>query len=494
KFHLLNAAATRTGYVFTIEENNTVRAALFGDENKQHLTYRMDHIIPQALEDIAARTTEDNTPWAAGGWTDDQKAAGNKAYTLFIDSQSKVEKNPIEGLDVVPDLQLSSDIKAQGCKEDPMWKKFWQGQFQQFGWARSEEHPSVTLFHGFACQLAQTNQFSFPDYYRLSDEVDLVEANLAFELNGRLVRKPATIFQTHRMKIAVKADLEAMFQSYVPRSILEFTANLKQGDQPLPAQAGSANPMLKDAALGMKFVRIEPGTFTMGSPDTEEGRGKNETPHRVTLTRPFYMATTDVTRGQFAAFVDEARYKTEAENASEVNTWKYNLDFEQEDTQPVVDVTWNDAVAFTEWLSRKEHKTFRLPTEAEWEYACRAGTTTPFNTGATIGSDAANFDGHEANGENRKKTTPVGSFPANQWGLYDMHGNVWQWCSDVYADYSPDAVSDPSGPAPTAESGRVLRGGSYRYAPAICRSAYRYSNPPAIRYNDVGFRVVLDAP
>ena len=494
RFHLLNAAATRTSYVFTIEENNAIRAMFFGDENKKQLKEWIDRVIPRALGDIAARTTEDQTPWAASGWSEQQKEAGNKAYALFMDSKPKVEKNPIEGLDVVPDLQLSSDINAEGCREDPMWKKFWQGEFQQFGWVRAEGHPSVTLFHGFACRLAAKNQFAFPDYYRLSDEASLVEANVVFELNGRLVRKPAVIFQTHRTKVAVEADLSAVFQGYTPRSIQEFVANLKLSDQLLPNEAGSTNPMLKETALGMKFVRIEPGTFTMGSPETEEGHAGNETQHRVTLTKPYYMATKAVTRGQFRAFVDESGYKTEAEKASEISTWKYNVDFEQEDTQPVVDVTWNDAVAFTEWLSRKEHKTFRLPTEAEWEYACRAGTTTAFNTGATLSSDAADVDGSGASGVNRRKTTPVGSFPANRWGLYDMHGNAWQWCSDVYGDYSPDAVTDPTGPAPASGSARVLRGGSYHYGPAICRSAYRYWNPPEIRYNDVGFRVVSDAP
>jgi formylglycine-generating enzyme required for sulfatase activity len=429
----------------------------------------------------------------ASGWTDRQKAAGNEAYTTFVKSQPQVEKRPIEGLDVMPDLQLSSEIKAEDCKEDPSWKKFWQAECQQFGWVRSEDHPSVTLYHGFACLPASTNQYSFPDYYRLSDEVSLVESNLVFELNGRLVRKPAVIFNHHRIKLATKADLNAVFQGYIPRSMLEFTTNLRLGDQPLPVVA-TANPLLKEVALGMKFVRIEPGTFTMGSPEAEEGHGKNETQHRVTLTKPYYMATNDVTRGQFAAFVDDTGYKTEAEKANEENTWRHNKVFEQEDTHPVVDVTWNDAVAFTEWLSRKDHKTYRLPTEAEWEYACRAETTTPFNTGATISSDLADIDGQGANGVNRQKTMPVGSFPANQWGLYDMHGNVWQWCSDVYGDYPPDAVSDPTGPAPTPGSVRAIRGGSYHYAPVICRSAYRYANPPEIRYNDLGFRVALDSP
>jgi hypothetical protein len=138
----------------------------FGDDNQKHLTYRLDDVIPQALKDITATTEVDKTPWAASGWDDKQKAAGNEAYTTFINSQPKVEKRPIEGLDVMPDLQLNSEIKAEDCKEDPSWKKFWQAECQQFGWVRSEDPPSVTLTHGFDCLPARTNQYAFPDYFR----------------------------------------------------------------------------------------------------------------------------------------------------------------------------------------------------------------------------------------------------------------------------------------------------------------------------------------
>jgi len=503
KFHLLIAGATRTGYVRTIEENNPMRALLFGDENKGHLTYWLDRIIPLALDDIASRTALDETPWPASSWTDKQKAAGNEAYTLFMNSQPQVEKSPIEGLDVVPDLQVSSDIKADECKEDPSWKKFWRAEFQQFGWVRSEDKPPVTLFHGFACLPGENN---LPPYFRLSDEVTLVESNLVFELNGRLVRKPAVIFQTHRIKVATKNDLNAVFQGYIPRSILEFVTNLKLGDQPLPvvkplAPAPSA-PAIDTAApaLEMKFVRIEPGMFVMGSPENESGRNPSETQHAVKLTKPFFMASNDVTRAQFAAFVADTGYKTEAEKANDEDTWRHNKAFEQDDACPVVNVSWNDAVAFADWLSKRDHRIYRLPTEAEWEYACRAGTMTPFSTGDTISSDQANYDGTAVYGAGVKgvlrwKTTPVGSFPPNKWGLYDMHGNVWQWCADVFGDYPNNTVSDPTGLPPDPNASHALRGGSWGIDPSFLRSASRLKGLPGSRggYN-VGFRLVSASP
>lgn len=382
-----------------------------------------------------------------------------------------------------------------------MWKKFWRSECEDFGWVKPTESPLLHIYHYFGCAVALKTAYEWPDYYEMYDDIELRESNLAFNLNGRLVRKEATIFEYHRCMVAARNDLKGIVEGYIPRSLKEFEVNLKLGEQPLPAieapSTSSPKDITKQVALGMNFVRIEPGSFLMGSPETEEDRGKDETQHRVTLTKPYYMAAHDVTRAQFAAFVDETGYKTDAEKAGSDETWKHNKVFEQEDTHPVVQVSWNDTVAFIAWLSKRDHKTYRLPTEAEWEYACRAGATTPFNTGATISADLANYNGSfvygaGAKGVNREKTTPVGSFPANKWGLYDMHGNAWQWCSDVYGDYPASAVSDPSGPA--EGPWRVLRGGSYVYAPLTCRSASRYHNVPEIHYNDCGFRVVLASP
>ena len=230
-------------------------------------------------------------------------------------------------------------------------------------------------------------------------------------------------------------------------------------------------------SLRMDFVRIEPGTFTMGSPESEKERSKDETQHRVKLTHPFMMATTAVTQAQWRAVMqtDPSQFKG--------------------DTLPVEQVSWNDAIAFCKKLSETEGRHYRLPTEAEWEYACRAGTTTPFNTGETISTGQANYDGDYVygdgvKGENRKTTTPVGTFKANAWGLYDMHGNVWQWCSDGYAEYSMQETVDPKGLEGAAS--RVLRGGSWSNYPRNCRSASRNGHASDYRYGNVGFRLCLD--
>ncbi len=157
-------------------------------------------------------------------------------------------------------------------------------------------------------------------------------------------------------------------------------------------------------------------------------------------------------------------------------------------------ISWDEAEAFCEALVWKDGKAFRLPTEAEWEYACRAGTTTPFHVGATISTNQANYDGDYiyGNGEKgvyRQKTTAVGSFPANAWGLFDMHGNVSEWCQDLYGPYEKKDIRDPLNE--TSGVARVLRGGFWGDAPKHCRSARRSRNAPAGRANYVGCRVAL---
>jgi formylglycine-generating enzyme required for sulfatase activity len=297
-----------------------------------------------------------------------------------------------------------------------------------------------------------------------------------------------------------------------------------------------ASPLAVDLGDGvkLKMVLIPAGEFLMGSRESAEdtaalfnktydgnllkaeGFADEHPQHRVRITRPFYLGAYHVTRGQFRRFVADTGYKTDAEkggisgwnpdkNQFEFNekySWR-NTGFEQTEEHPVVDVSWNDAVEFCKWLSRKEGKTYRLPTEAEWEYACRAGTPTRYYSGddpetlANVGDVAdATFELKFPGGRYTIKacdgyvfTAPVGSFKPNAFGLYDMHGNAWQWCADWYGKeyYAASPADDPTGPASGHD--RVLRGGSWGCGPYITRSAGRYGFAPDFRGDGTGFRV-----
>ncbi|MBI2805627.1 MAG: SUMF1/EgtB/PvdO family nonheme iron enzyme [Planctomycetes bacterium] len=301
------------------------------------------------------------------------------------------------------------------------------------------------------------------------------------------------------------------FNSGVPKKVAQTDKVLNQDAAPKKliskSPAKSKTPKPGDTIsnkLGMKFAWIPPGTFTMGSPPSEQEqaikdgapayRVKGETQHRVTLTKGFYMGVHQVTQAQWRDIM------TENPNPSHFKG----------DSLPVEQVSWFDAVNFCNALSAKEGAKpyykidgvkvtilggtgFRLPTEAEWEYACRAGTKTPFYFGDTISTDQANYAGDYVYGKgkkgvNRQKTTPVGSLPyPNAWGLYDMHGNVWEWCADWYAVYPDGEQVDPQGP--TTGDGRVLRGGSFYGNPWFARSANRGRGGPANLLRGIGLRV-----
>jgi formylglycine-generating enzyme required for sulfatase activity len=244
--------------------------------------------------------------------------------------------------------------------------------------------------------------------------------------------------------------------------------SLERADHPQPQP--KAGEIITNS-LGMKLAWIPPGSFVMGSPPDEQHRRDDETQHKVMLTKGFYLGVYQVTQEQWQALMGH--------NPSE---------FKGDKNLPVEQVSWERCQGFLKRLSKKEDEEYRLPTEAEWEYACRAGTTTPFYFGETISTEQANYDGNCVYGKGkkgvyRKKTTPVGSFPPNAWGLYDMHGNVLEWCLDWYGKYPTGEVVDPQGP-PSGEN-HVLRGGSFLIGPYRC--AERRSNES---FNwDVGFRV-----
>ncbi len=231
-------------------------------------------------------------------------------------------------------------------------------------------------------------------------------------------------------------------------------------------------------SLGMEFRFIKPGSFMMGSPTNEPGRDDDETQHKVTLSKGFYIQTTEVTQGQWKAVMGE--------NPS---TFK-----DCGDDCPVESVSWNVVQEFIKGLNKREGKKYRLPTEAEWEYSCRAETTTPFSFGKCLKTDQANYDGNKPlkgcpKGECRKKTIPVKRFAPNAFGIYDMHGNVWEWCQDWYGEYSSNPKADPTGPSDGFS--RVFRGGSRNNSSGDCRSANRNGFAPRFRNNGRGFRLAL---
>jgi len=324
-----------------------------------------------------------------------------------------------------------------------------------------------------------------------------------------------------------------------PTSLAAFAVLAVLGNFGLTAEpktTGGTNQITN--SIGMKLTLVPSGEFMMGSKESAENTAaffqknygtdfwtadffKNEHPqHRVRITKPFYLGTYHVTRGQFRQFVAATAYKTDAENDERPGGWgwdpdmkewgfafnpKYswlNTGFEQTDEHPVVNVSWNDAVAFCKWLSGKEGKSYRLPTEAEWEHACRAGTTTRYYSGDDPETLAGVGNVRDATAKAKFPdwkycikasdgyvfTAPVGKFKPNAFGLYDMHGNASQWCADWYSERydNRSLADDPTGP----DSGnyRVLRGGAWNDGP-ITRSATRSCYSPGFRLNNAGFRV-----
>ena len=234
-----------------------------------------------------------------------------------------------------------------------------------------------------------------------------------------------------------------------------------------------ANASFVIADLSMEMLWVKPGTFEMGSRSSEKNRADDETPHTVTLSQGFYLGKHEVTQSEWE--------KVMGSNPSHFN----GAD------RPVERVSWTAVTSFCEKLTELERKagrlpsgmSYQLPTEAQWEYACRAETKTAYTFGDSLTSGQANISGGP------DETTDVGKYPANAWGFHDMHGNVWEWCADWYGDYPAGAVRDPVGPADG--SIRVLRGGSWYFSAYSARSADRSRDGPAFSINFLGFRLSL---
>lgn len=298
-------------------------------------------------------------------------------------------------------------------------------------------------------------------------------------------------------------------------------------------------------SLGMKFVLIPAGTFTMGRTESAESLMKafpeyedwrfeqiddEESAHQVEITKDFYLGQYEITVGQFRQFIKESGYipesikdktggygynkgydpnKTERRDAFEGRSLKYsweNPGFPQTENDPVTNLSWGDVVFMAEWLSKKEGKRYRLPTEAEWEYSCLGGTQTRFGVGDDpdqLSNYANLYDQETAKGWGKWKhlaqktsdgfpfTAPVGSFQPNAYNLYDMNGNVWEWVSDYYSEkYSPEKATDPKGP--TEKNLQIRRGGSWHTWAFYSRCQFRNWNTAVTRYPLLGGRLMME--
>jgi formylglycine-generating enzyme required for sulfatase activity len=335
---------------------------------------------------------------------------------------------------------------------------------------------------------------------------------------GRLLRG----WFTGRVKVAVSSQVfgkpvEGEEEVLDERTLRTYDRDPRAGAEAKAWRPDGPAPKKLTNSLGMKLVLVPASKFNMGSATTEQGRSQDEDQHEVEITRPFYIGAYEVTIGQFRQFVEATGHKTTAETntvggfgfdqatgkvgPSKDYSWR-RTGWEVTDEHPVTNVSWDDARAFCAWLTKKEGRPYRLPTEAEWEYACRAGTTTRYHhgddpEGLVQTGNVADVSTHKLfpqwttiKGEDGALfTAPVGKYRPNAWGLYDMHGNVTEWCEDWYWRYNPDARRDPAGPP--AGLKRVMRGGSWADFPLQCGSAHRGWLEQERYTPGTGLRVVL---
>jgi formylglycine-generating enzyme required for sulfatase activity len=308
---------------------------------------------------------------------------------------------------------------------------------------------------------------------------------------------------TRRQAIRLSHDRFGADGQGVVKALQEIIGGNMRDDSALPARPGSGESFRDgDARWVPEMVVVPAGSFMMGTADAEitalckEYRGdakyfRAEGPqHKVIIAKPFAIGRFPVTRGEFAVFVKETGHS----DPDEVCRSLGDPGFAEDDSYPVVYVSWADAKAYATWLSGKTGKGYRLPSEAEWEYACRAATRTPFWWGSSISTDQANYDGTfilggARKGEYRERTVPVKSFEPNPWGLYQVHGNVSEWCEDCWNESYHGAPDDGSAWTAGDCALRLLRGGCWHNIPALLRAACRHADLPRDRVNAVGFRL-----
>jgi len=316
----------------------------------------------------------------------------------------------------------------------------------------------------------------------LCEDWDDLESATVEDVSAALSRKVAY----HLVKLGLWGGELGMTTPVMPLSLVfqelgyVFIAWLQNQDSP-------SKEVEAEVALTLEVVQIPKGTFLMGTAEGEEHSDDDEYPQHPVTVDEFFMGKYPVTQAQWRAVATLP--KIEHDLDPDPSQFKGK-------NRPVEQVSWHEAVEFCQRLSQATGLDYRLPSEAEWEYACRAGTTTPFAFGDTLTTNLANYDGnytlgHNLKGEYREQTTPVGSFPANGFGLYDMHGNVWEWCADPWHDNYQGAPSDgrPWLDKDATKHRRPVRGGSWYNSPRNCRCAVRSGYIQGARSHVIGFRV-----
>ena len=487
----------------------------------------------------AVRTTVIEGAVTVGTWRDPQFKQGEDHPVVcvtsvdaekFIDWLNKTDKKKPEGCEYRLPTEAEWEYASRGSQGTKYpWGNEWSEQC-----ARPVDAGKLPLLPGKApvfCIVTKVDTASETySYFLLCDDFEGLHP-----VYREMLAQDTSIIEVEKPKgLRVEGPSQQL-------EALKAETAVFAGPQELPEKAAA------DLGVGVKMelVLIPAGKFKMGSGESAEdtaayfnktyrenfppdGMGgleanffENEHPqHDVRITKPFYVGMYPVTRGQFRQFVTATAYKTDKDKDKKLLAWgwdpdkkqfsndeKYswqNAGFEQTEEHPVVNVTWNDAMAFCKWLSEKEGQTYRLPTESEWEYACRARTTTRYPSGddpqtlgkvsnlvdATVKARIPDWKYMIYHSDNYAFTSPVGKSKPNTFGLHDMHGNAFQWCSDWYSEnyYAASPENDPPGPDSGTE--RVIRGGTWNFRPLGARSAERNKTEPDSRNCSAGFRVV----
>jgi formylglycine-generating enzyme required for sulfatase activity len=407
-------------------------------------------------------------------------------YLPAVDARISVEADvPLNSLNLSELLQRLDEAKAgvrlllvDACRDNPYSRGF---RSSARGLARVEGAPSGTLMHfatrpgGVAGDGAGRNGVYTAELLK-----HLRTPGLAVESMLKRVASGVRQSTGGSQQPWTEGALDGEFY-FAPGATVSIPVAVSPTPQPVPVPAPAPAPAAAaSCALCPPMVVVPAGSFMMGSPASEAGRGDDEGPLRQVAVTSFELGKTEITQGQWKAVMGS--------NPSEFKTCG--------DDCPVENVSWDDAQAFIRKLNEQTGRRYRLPSEAEWEYAARAGSTTAYAWGATASHEHANYgkdaccDGLASGKDRWVNTSPVGQFAPNAFGLYDMHGNVWEWVQDVWhGDYRGAPSDGTAWLAGGEQARRVLRGGSWYFIPQVLRSAYRYGYSPDFRDNDTGFRI-----